>query len=188
MSHKYNQSEYLILIIVVVVFFLLYLTQLTQSGLWYDEAIEYLYSKFLTGKVACGGDTTNMYERICLTYQPPLYNILMYFWLLFFDSEWLFRLPGVIITFIGSLGIYFGIKHISTWKWGIAGMIVFLMSSSVIYYALECAEYNLLLCMESWALYFLIRCLFSSQLKQSNCRNIIGFILFSCLSKLNQRI
>ena len=110
----------------------------------------------------------------------------MYIWLLFFDSEWLFRLPGVIITFVGSLGIYFGIKHISSWKWGIAGMIVFLMSSSVIYYALECAEYNLLLCMESWALYFFIRCLFSYQLKQSNCRNIIGFILFSCLSIYSQ--
>ena len=53
---------------------LILLSRILYSGLWYDESIEYFYSKFLNGVVPGGLGTTSMYERITSTLQPPLYN------------------------------------------------------------------------------------------------------------------
>ncbi len=45
-SLKMNK-ERIVLFLVLLVIFLCYLSQLTTSGLWFDEAIEYFYSKYV---------------------------------------------------------------------------------------------------------------------------------------------
>ncbi len=183
-----NNKGRIVLFLVLLAIFLCYVSQLTHSGLWYDEAIEYFYSKYLgplpeNMLVNSGGN--NMYERICSTFQPPLYNVLMYFWLLLFDSEASFRLAGVLVTFVGAIGFYKSVKAASNFLWASCGVVVYLTTNSVMYYGLECAEYNLLLCMESWALFYFVRFLKGTDFKHQR-NSMIGFFAFAVLAAYSQ--
>lgn len=180
-------KKYILLTVLLLVIFIVYLTKLTVSGLWLDESIEYFYSKYmfgpLPGNIASGYN--NMYERICYTFQPPLYNLLMYLWLNVADSEEWFRFAGVVTTFVGSIGIFFALKKLSNYYFGLAGLIVYLTTYSVQFYALECGEYNLVLCMECWALYFFCAVLEERNTKKK-VKEIIGFFVFACLAAYSQ--
>ena len=160
---------------------IVYLVNMTNSGLWYDEAIEYYYSRFSSGPVPGGRNTMSMYERICSTYQPPLYNWLMHVWLICFDSEFGFRLAGVLITLAGAVAIYLCLEKLTNYKWATAGTLVYLFTSTVSYYALECAEYNLMLCCIAWTLYFYMVCL-----KDNEIAYLIGFFVFASMSVYSQ--
>ena len=182
----FSKNEWLLVCLVLLAVGIFYFSHLTTSGLWYDEAIEYFYSKYMTGRLPVGQPLTeNMYERICITYQPPLYNVLMYLWLSVFDSESTFRLAGVLTTFVGSIGIYCAFRKITGIKWSLMGLCVYLTACSVKYYALECAEYNLLLCMECWMLYFFVCCITDNSARARK-RAIIGFYAFAALSIYSQ--
>ena len=93
--------------------------KLTNAPLWFDETIEFWYSKIMFGKLPFVGDglnastDINMYQRILSTYQPPLYNVIMHFWLKIGTSEWWFRFFGVVMGLIGNIGIYKAVKRIS---------------------------------------------------------------------------
>lgn len=179
MIHK---KKGVVLSLIILSGLIIYSIAATKSGLWYDEAIEYFYSRFMTGPTPGSRSSTNMYERICSTYQPPLYNVLMYFWLLFFDSEFGFRFAGVIVTLVGSVAIYLSIdeqEHDSLWS--MAGTAFYILSSGIAYYGLECAEYNLMLCFLSWAQYFWL-----CSLNRKNLGSFIGFFIFSCLAVYSQ--
>ena len=116
-KHFLLRRENIILILCLLVIFSIYVVYLTKSGLWYDEGIEYFYSKYLgvlpEGVQVNAEGKTNMYMRICSTFQPPLYNVLMYFWLLLFNGVNSFRFIGVLFTFIGALGFFKTIKLLS---------------------------------------------------------------------------
>ena len=97
-----NKKEMFFLMLAFVIAGIFYLTHITTTGLQFDEGIEYFYSKYMTALPVNLHESPsgNMYERIISTYQPPLYNIMMYCWLCLFDSEFFFRLAGVIVTFV----------------------------------------------------------------------------------------
>lgn len=176
------KQKYIILCGILLLGFLAYVVQLTHAGLWYDEAIEYFYSKVIYGVVPGGFGHVNMYERICSTYQPPLYNILMYFWLSIFDSEFGFRMAGVIITLIGAIGIFKGLEELTQdIKYSSLGTLLYIFTYSVGYYALECAEYNLMLCFLSWTAYFYIRII-----NRMDVPSLVGFFMCACLSVYSQ--
>ncbi len=101
-----SKKQYIFLGCILLIALVFYTINATRSGLWYDEAIEYFYSKYITGPVPGGHNSANMLERILHTFQPPLYNILMYFWLGLFDSEFGFRFAGILTTLAGSAGKY----------------------------------------------------------------------------------
>ena len=175
-------------ILIFTFFGVLYIYNLTHSGLWFDESIEYFYSKYMTGSVPVNPvdqSGNNMYERICISFQPPLYNLLMYVWLLFFDSEAGYRLAGVITTFAGSLGFNCAIRHLAGYKWGLLAQCFYLSIGAVAFYALECAEYNLLLCMECWMLYFFVVCAQYPK-EPIGWYPLFGFFLFAFLSFCSQ--
>lgn len=177
-----NSLKYLCPAFVFVIGLFVYSFRATYSGLWYDEAVEYFFSKFISGNVPGSiHETSNMYERICSTYQPPLYNVLMYVWLQCFDSEALFRFAGILTTLIGMLGIYTALLKVSGYKWASAGALVYLFIPKISFYALECAEYNLMLCCESWTLYFFVRFI----MHKDNL-SLSGFFILSCLSVYSQ--
>jgi len=175
------KKKWIFLGIILISGFITYILSLTASGLWYDEAIEYYFSKFVSGKVPGGFGKTSMYERILRTYQPPLYNWLMHIWLIFFDSEAGFRMAGVITTLLGAIGIFLCIDKITNYKWASFGTCLYIFSVVVAYYGLECAEYNVMLCCISWTIYFYIMCI-----KKQNLTSYIGFFLFACLSVYSQ--
>ena len=182
----FTKNEWLLVCLVLLAMSIFYFSHLTTSGLWFDEAVEYFFSKCMTGTTSAGlPPTENMYERICITYQPPLYNVLMYLWLSVFDSESTFRLAGVLTTFVGAIGLYCAFRKITGIKWALMGLCVYLTACSVKYYALECAEYNLLLCMECWMLYFFVCCITDNSARARK-RAIIGFYMFAALSIYSQ--
>lgn len=176
-----NKIKWIFLGIILLAAFLTYIFSLTSDGLWYDEAIEYYFSKIVSGKAPGGFGKSSMYERILCTYQPPLYNWLMHIWLIFFDSEAGFRMAGVLTTLIGAIGIFCSIDKIINYKWASFGTCLYLFTTAVARYALECAEYNLMLCFLSWTIYFYIRCI-----KIQKTIDYIRFFLFACLSVYSQ--
>ena len=176
-----NNKKWIFLVGILLAAFLTYILSLTSHGLWYDEAIEYYFSKVISGKVPGGFGKSTMYERILSTYQPPLYNWLMHIWLIFFDSETGFRMAGVLTTLLGAIGIFCGIDKLINYKWASFGTCFYLFSTAVARYGTECAEYNLVLCCLSWTIYFYIMCI-----KEEKTKNYIGFFLFACLSVYSQ--
>ncbi len=158
--------------------------QLTGSALWYDEAIEYWYSKILVGELPMAGvadGTVNMYQRILLTYQPPLYNILMYFWLKVSDTELWFRLFGVLMGLVGMAGIYKSVKKVIN-GWTASVTVICASTTYQLYsYWQECAEYCLLLGCLCWVVYFWI-CL----IQEINIRNMICFTVVGILAVYSQ--
>lgn len=182
MTNRIINKKYTFLGLIIFLGLIVYIVAATHSGLWYDEAVEYFYSKYLIGEVPGGFGTTNMYERICHTYQPPLYNILMFCWLSIFDTEFCFRLAGIIITLIGAVGVYKTIDvQTEDGVWANIATLIYIFTASVSYYALECAEYSLMLCFLCWALFC-----FASFNKRQTCKSLIGFFVFSCLSVYSQ--
>lgn len=128
--------------------------KLTNAPLWYDETIEYWYSKVLIGNLPFNVGTTNMYQRIISTYQPPLYNVIMHFWLKISEGEWWFRFFGVVMGFIGMVALYKTVQRIGN---GYIAALAVVFSSCVYrlaYYWQECAEYCLMLGALFWVIYF----------------------------------
>ena len=72
-----TKKKYIFLGSVFTLFILITIYKLTNASLWYDEAIEYWYSKVLIGVLPYDSSMVNMYQRIISTYQPPLYNVIM---------------------------------------------------------------------------------------------------------------
>ena len=131
-----------------IVYFIVACYKLTYASLWFDEAIEFYYSSHLFSSfvpVPGGQDFPqdgNMYQKIIVTFQPPLYNFLMFFWLKISDSEWWFRFAGVVAGYCGSIGIYKTVKQYCNWKWATLSMLTFFSIYHVLYFIQECAEYN----------------------------------------------
>ena len=112
-------NENVILFLLIFITCVVFIPRLTYAGLCLDESVEYFYSKVLTGNVPFSYDTDNMYERICSTYQPPLYNVLMHFWIMLFDSEMGFRFSALFFTILGGIGVYkMIIAETNKWIWG----------------------------------------------------------------------
>lgn len=182
MNKALSTKKYFSLAAVLLVAAVLYIANLTRSALWVDEVVEYFFSKVLVGEVPGVPGLTNMYQRICSTFQPPLYNVLMYIWLLFFDfGEASFRLFGVLVTLAGAVGIFFCIDKLCGAAFAPLGTLLYLLSPGVFYYALECAEYSLMLTSLCWTLYF-----FLCAVDDGTLRSCLGFFIFACLSVYSQ--
>ena len=180
-SFALDHRKALVYALAFVAVLTVYLSRATASGLWFDESIEFYFSSTLRGPVPGAHRDYSMYERILLTYQPPLYNVLMYGWISVCDSEFWFRLAGIITTLIGGAGIYFALKEIMKRDWAAAGSMVYLLAGGVSEYALEAGEYNLMMCMLCWTLCFYLRAR-----KRENACSLFGFFVFACLAAYSQ--
>lgn len=158
MVKKIYRKEYICLAIVLLVFTLMSLYKLTDAPLWYDEMIEFYYSRYLTGTIHGVSPYHNLYERLQFnSFQPPLYNLVMYVWLLFGETEWWFRFSGVVFVFIGMLGLYACMKQITNWKIAVLSVFISSFIYELMYYVKEAAEYNFMLMLLYWLLYVYFR-------------------------------
>ena len=163
------------------VFLLVALHRLTQASLWVDESIEFWYSRVMSGPLPFES-TTGMVERINSTFQPPLYNFLMFFWLQVSTSQWWFRFFGVVAGFVGMIGLFQAVRRITDSVYASAAAVLFAaFVYQLVYYWQECAEYCLLLASVFWALYFWV-CL----LKSPSRKNIIGLTALSVIAVYSQ--
>lgn len=161
--------------------------KLMEANLWLDETIEYWYSKSLVGALSNHADiasftaTTSMYERILETQQPPLYNVLMHFWLRICDTEIWFRLSGVVIGFLFALGLYQCVKYLTNTYLASAAVFFAAFNYQLVYYWQECAEYGLMLMWLVFAIYYFLLALDSYSLRRGG-----AFMLFSVLAVYSQ--
>lgn len=175
----YNRSLWIGITFGIILMVLMY--KLATSSLWFDETIEYWFSKCMFGPVPGGRDTNNMYERIVSTYQPPLYNVLMFFWLKIFDSEWWFHFFGVPMGIAGAAGVYKTIEKEINYKAGCIVALVLVTTKQYLYYIHECAEYCILLAVLPWLFYSWI-CL----MEEYTDRKFLIFVILSVISIYSQ--
>ena len=163
------------------VFLFIALHRLTHASLWLDEAVEFWYSKVMTGPLPFES-SANMLERINSTFQPPLYNILMYFWLKISTTQWWFRFFGVVAGCAGMAGFYMTVRRLTRSVYASAAAVLFAsFVYQLVYYWQEAAEYCLLLASLFWALYFWV-CLLQSPSR----KNIAGLTVLSVVAVYSQ--
>ena len=149
--------------------------KLTNAPLWFDETIEYWYSKSMIGELPFqNAGRSNMYQRIVSTYQPPLYNVIMYIWLKAGESEWWFRFFGVVMGFAGMIALYKTMCKIKNINLAVLAVVFSACVYQLVYYWQECAEYCLMLGMLFWTIYFWF-CL----MENPAAKNIICFTVFA---------
>ena len=178
---KDNKKEALIVSLIITVYFVIACHKLLNASLWYDEVIEYYFSKTMFGYVPGGGRTINMYQRITSTFQPPLYSVVMFFWLKLSDTVWWFRFGSVVAGFAGSIAIYLSIKKLSNYKVAALSVLIYSCIYRLMYYFQECAEYSLMIAMVCWALYYFI-----STLLKPSVKNMVLYGLFCSLAVYSQ--
>lgn len=160
---------------VFTVFFFLLLRNITNASLWVDEGIEYWFSKSIHAVIPGDAVVSTMYERILETYQPPLYNVLMYVWLKINDTEIWFKLFGAMMGLLAGTALYKTIRKVVDVNIGLIALLVLANVYQFIYYVQECAEYNLMFCTVSWALYYFVECLNEDSVKN------VGLFTFFCV-------
>ncbi len=132
--------------------FLIAIHKLTHASLWYDEAVEFYISKHFFANPVRG--TANLYRSIVSTYQPPLYNLLIFIWLQFSEAEWWFRFFGVVMGVVGAAGVYKAIAKALNRRVASVAVLLLACNRQYIYYLQEAAEYTLLLASLGWLLYY----------------------------------
>ena len=141
--------------------------RLTYSSLWWDEWIEFKYSQF---SFADG----KLYEAIISTFQPPLYNWIMHFWLMIGQSIFWFRFFNVLIGTASGIFLYIGVKALYSKKAALISLCVLACTYEWIYCIQECSEYALMLFFLFMTLMF-----FSLCMKRYRVPYMIGLVLAS---------
>lgn len=141
-------------------FFFFSCYKLTAAPLWYDEAIEFYFSKYLTGPIENVTGLVNLYERLVYYgFQPPLYNLIMWVWLLFGESELWFRFSCVVFAAGSAAGLFYTVKKENRRSAGAIAVFLYPLIYEIMYYFRECAEYALLLMLLTWTVYFYLKAL-----------------------------
>ncbi len=174
---KENRIKYSLIFALFLFYFIVAFHKLTYSSLWYDETIEYFFSKYFFSAAPLNIIDDDPYGRLLLTLQPPLYNFLMYFWLKICDSEFWFRFFGVLMGAIALSGVYKSLNRFVNYKVSIAVCAFTVCLYNFIYFCQECAEYNLMFAFVAWCLYFFVKLLDKISLKDA-----ILFVLLGCLA------
>ena len=169
-----KNSKYLMFLGIFIFYFAIALHNLTHSSLWYDETIEYFFSKYFFGEIPININEEMPYQRLLSALQPPLYNFIMYFWLKIHDSELWFRLFGVFAGGVAIFGIYKSLLRLIDYKWAGAFCCFTVCLYNFIYYCQECAEYNLMLCFVAWFLYFFVKLLEKITIKDTVLFVVLG--------------
>ena len=168
---RFVTIEQIEIVMVFVFFVFMMLYNLQHSALWGDEWVEYHYSQ----KNIFNGD---MYRAIISTFQPPLYNFIMYFWLSICDSIFWFRSFNIIIGLISGIFLYQTLKHMTNHYFAVITLLILGMTYQWIYCIQECSEYSLMLMFIFGAIHFFIKVENKYNLKAQ-----ILFILF-CISAM----
>ena len=138
------------------------------DSLRFDEAMEYWISYM---------DFKDMYGMINTTYQPPVYNVVMHFWLQISESVVWFKLSNVFFYGIGMIGLLKVAKYVCGNRCSlIIATIVPVCFSAMLYYNQICGEYVLVLAILFWLIY--------SALKTINEKMWKDFIFFAFLAVL----
>ena len=172
-KEKLRNDRFLVLITFLFFIFMM-LFRLTHSALWGDELVEYYYSQ----KAIRTGE---LYKAIVSTYQPPLYNFVMHFWLKINDSVFWFRFFNVVLGGISFWFLYGALRDLVGCRKACASALILAVCYRWIYCIQECSEYALMLCGLFMALFFYIKCM-----ERFSYAKMMGFVLSCVMAMYSQ--
>ncbi len=161
-------SDNLGIIILFLLGLLLRACCLGSKSLWYDEALVLLEAQ----KTLAALFQVNT-EGI----HPPLYRLIMHFWLYLGQSEELVRIPSVIFSAFSIIVGYKTVKLIFNKRVALYTAFFITVSPFHIYYAQEVKSYSLFFLLSLVSLYFFIKII-----KENKIGLWLGYILFTTLS------
>lgn len=172
---KTDDDKQRIVSIVAFVFFIFMMCyNLTHSALWGDEWVEYTYSQ----RSISNGE---LYNSIISTFQPPLYNFVMHFWLKLNQSVLWFRFFNVLLGAASGIFLFKTIEKIYNRKTASTVLVFLGACYQWIYCIQECSEYALMLTCLFGMLYFYVL-----TMEQFKYRRMVAFILFAVLAIYSQ--
>lgn len=169
-----KNKDTIIVFCTFIIFIFTMLYKLTYSALWGDEWVEYFYSQ----SSMTNGD---MYNNIISTFQPPLYNFVMYFWLLVKKSVLWFRLFNVGLGLFSGIFLYKSIRKFYSTIVSCISIISFSLCYQWIYCTQECSEYALMVFCLFGAVYF-----FLNILEKFTKKDFLLFVLFCIAAMYSQ--
>lgn len=149
-----NKAEAILIVLGSIFYMFMMLYRLTYSPLWFDEYIERIISQMSL-------KSNEMYSNIIITFQPPLYNFLMHFWLKVSTGILWFRLFNIIPGIITGLCLYLSIRKLYGYKASFLSIILLSLCYQYIYCVQECSEYQLMVMFAALTMYFYIKYSFS---------------------------
>lgn len=145
-----NTKRYLAAAAVSAFFIFTMCYQLMHSGLWGDEWVEYTVSM---QSIRDG----SMFASVRETYQPPLYNIVMHFWLSVNTSLLWFRSFNIAAGIASGIFMFLTVRRLCGFRSALYALTALACCYRWIYCIQECSEYALMLTFLSGALYFYVR-------------------------------
>ena len=169
-----KQKQNILLYFAWIFFVFMMLFNLTNSPLWGDELVEWSISQ----KSIFSGE---MYHDVLDTFQPPLYNVIMHYWLyLGTDLLW-FRLFNVIIGIVSGVSLYLTLSITTNKTIGAISLLALGATYQWIYLIQECSEYALMLMFLFLSIYFYVLCC-----KEKSIKREIGLIISCVLAMYSQ--
>ena len=144
-----NKNTYILFSFLFFVFMMMF--RLLHSAPWGDEWVEYTISKTAIR-------TGEMYKNIITTFQPPLYNFIMHFWLKISQTILWFRLFNMFIGFFAGIFLFLTLRKLYNDKVAAVTLTVLAICYQWVYCMQECSEYALMLMCIFGALFFYVSC------------------------------
>ena len=163
-----------VLVVFSFLFFIfMMMFHLTHSALWGDELVEYYLSQNAIPR--------ELYKAIINTFQPPLYNFVMHFWLKISGSFFWFRLFNVVLGGVSFCFFYGALRDLVGCRKACASALILAVCYQWIYCIQECSEYALMLCGLFMALFFYVKCL-----ECFSYVKMLGFVLSCVMAMYSQ--
>ena len=129
-----------LLLAIVAVAAALRLHELDRLSFWFDEAATVHFARMAPWEM-WGRDT-----------HPPLYYLLIHFWLLGGDSEWWLRLLSLLFSLGTLVGIYYAGRALGGVRVGLLAAALLALAGFELRFAQEARMYAMLACATAWAL------------------------------------
>ena len=161
-----EKSRKPILLSIVLLAMSLQLYNLGHRSLWFDEAASFWFSSLNLRDILASPDNTH----------PPLYYVILHFFLYLGKSEFFMRLPSVIFSILCIPLIYKLGKDFFDFRVGLLSAFLLSISPMLYDYAREARMYTLLILLSLLSLYF-----FFSAIRKNEVKLWIGFIASTSL-------
>jgi uncharacterized membrane protein len=147
-KNKRNLSIYRSLCLIIILLgFALRVPALGDRSLWFDEAMEYW---------AAGSPLSDILPTVKISLQdPPLYSILLHFWLKVGHTEFIIRFLSLAFSVAGILGVIVLSRLSFGKKASLVAGILMAVSVPDIRFAQEAGQYALMTFLLAWNLVFL---------------------------------
>jgi mannosyltransferase len=161
-----KRSKPILLSIALLAMFL-QLYNLGRKSLWFDEAASFGFSSLNLRDILASPDY----------FHPPLYSVILHFFLYLGKSEYLVRLPSVIFSILCILLIYRLGKEFFDFRVGLVSAFLLAISPMLYYYAQEARMYTLLIFLSLLSLDF-----FLNAIRKNEAWLWIGFVASTSLN------